>query len=274
MLVFIYNSIPKSVRNRLGKSKALKGLRDLFLKRNGVYKERTVVINRAYLKYNMSFKYTASIKDAARALKYGIENTMLRNSIELIRRYDKDLDGIIVMDIGANFGYLTTVWAKSICHKGKVIAFEPNKHVFETLKKTIVGNSLNDIVKAENLAVGNENKDIDLFLNNTTSNVLQISAHQKSEVVQMIRIDEYIKNNNLERCDLIKIDVDGIELDILKGSLGTLKQLKPIFIVETNDNFDLVQFFVNNNYQVLNERLEVYELNDFLPPNIYCVPNT
>ena len=89
----------------------------------------------------------------------------------------------------------------------------------------------------------------------------------------MVRVDDYVAKNNISKCDLIKIDVDGVEHDILKGSLKTLEQFKPICIVETNDDHHIVDFFIDNNYKVLDEKLNEYKAGVRLPPNIYCVPN-
>ena len=273
MLVYLYNKTPKSLRDRIGKSKMLKWFRDLILKKDGIYKESTVNINKQYLDYSVSFKFVASIKEASNAYTKGIENKMLRNSIKLLRQTAKKLDDIVIFDVGANFGYLSLVWAKTACQTGKVISFEPSSSVFRTLKKSIEINNLNDIVKLENLAVGNENKDINLYINNATSNVNKTNESQESETIQMVRLDDYVTQHRLIRCDLIKIDVDGIELDILKGSVNLLKDLKPILIVETNNDMQIIDFFNENNYVVLNEKLEVYKPTEKLPLNVYCVPN-
>ncbi len=77
MLVYFYNKIPKSIRHKVGKTQALKWLRDLFLRRKGIYRESVVNISRSYLDYRVKFKFVASIKDASKAYSKGIENTML-----------------------------------------------------------------------------------------------------------------------------------------------------------------------------------------------------
>lgn len=273
MLVYLYKKIPKSVRNRIGKTKSLKWLRDFVLRKNGVYKEKIVTLNKTYLEYNINFKFVASIKEASNAVVKGIENTMLSNSILLLRKNNANFDNIIIFDVGANFGYLSLVWAKTVCQKGKVISFEPNLDVFKTLSKSVKINEVEEIIKVANLAVGNENKSIQLYLNDSTSNVLKADASQISQTVDMVRLDDYVMENNITKCDLIKIDVDGIEMDILKGSVNVLRAFKPIFIVETNNNHDIIEFFIQNNYSVFNKNLEVYKPNDKLPPNVYCVSN-
>lgn len=273
MLVYLYNKIPRSFRNKIGQTKSLKWFRDLILRKDGHYKERVVEINRTYLTYDVSFKFVASIKEASNALTKGIENTMLRNSMVLLDRSGKKTDDVIIFDIGANFGYLSLVWAKSICKTGQIISFEPSLNVYNSLNNSVTLNNLSRTVKLENLAVGNDNKPIKLYLEDSTSNVIPSEDSQLSQTVNMVRIDDYVTKHKIVRCDLIKIDVDGLEMDILKGCINTLDNFKPICIVETNDDVKIVEFFIQKGYLVLDEKLEIYKHNEKLPPNIYCVPN-
>lgn len=273
MLVYLYNKIPKSIRYKIGKAKALKLLRDFIFRRDGVYRESTVNISRAYSDYDVNFKFVASIKDASKAYSKGVENTLLRNSISLLKKRQSDLNNITILDIGANFGYLSLVWAKTVCQTGKVIAFEPCKNVYQSLLKSIALNDLEAIIQVENYAVGNDNKTVNLFFENSTSgNVIETENSELLETVEMIKIDDFFNAKRLSRCDLVKIDVDGIELDILKGSVNLLKMFSPIVVVEINDDQKIIDFFIENNYQILDGNLREYQLGNPLPPNIYCIP--
>ena len=98
---------------------------------------------------------------------------VLNNSIQLINSFKEGKDDCVVLDIGANFGYLSLVWANTIAKDGgKVIAFEPNKNVYDSFGRSISRNKIDDIIALENKAVGSENKPIKLFINNATSNTL------------------------------------------------------------------------------------------------------
>jgi len=272
LIVYIYHKIPAKTRDKIGKNKMLKWIRDYFLRKDGVYREVKVNVTRTYQEYEVNFDYFASIKGASKAQHKGVENKMLNHSIRLMKKL-KNSNDCVVFDVGANFGYLTLVWARSISKEGKVIAFEPNANVNKTLTKTIRANRLENTITLENYALGAEEKVIELFLDNTTSNVVQSENSGATAKVQMTSIDQYISKQGIERCDLIKIDVDGIELDILNGSIETLKQFKPIYIVETNDDNQIIEFFVQRNYTVLDASLKPYNLDDKLPLNVFCVPN-
>lgn len=273
LLIKIYRYIPPTFTSWLGKKQSLKNIRDYVLKSNGRYKEGDVYIERNYLNYLCKFRFYASIKDASKAKNSGIENTLLLNSFKLMKSYKKHTNNLVVIDVGANFGYLSLVWATTVCkNNGSVISFEPNVNVCRTFKKSIVINSLEDIVTLNHLAVGSENKDIKLYLENTTSNVLTSEGNKNAEVVEMVTLDSYLDKNNLNQCDMIKIDVDGIELDILKGSVGLIKRFAPVFIVETNTDPRIVDFFNQHNYEIFDMKLNPLHTSESLPSNIFCVP--
>ena len=272
-LLMIYTILPKTIQHKLGKSIVLKPFRNFFLKYNGVYKECEVFIDRQYLGFNSQFKFVSTIKNAAKAKKSGIENTLILNSFKLINTYKQLTDEMVILDVGANFGFLSLVWATTVCrNRGRVIAFEPNKYVYDTFKKSINSNNLTNKIELHNLAVGAENKMISIFLNNTTSNVLESNKVLGKQEVEMITLDNYFRKNQINKCDLIKIDVDGIELDILKGCTDIIKLCSPICIVETNNDSRIVSFFQSMDYDVLDMDLKPFKEKNRLPPNIFCVP--
>ncbi|MDU8885460.1 FkbM family methyltransferase [Yeosuana sp. MJ-SS3] len=275
LLIKFYGTIPNKFRNYIGNISWLRFIRDIVLKKHGVYREASAFVSRTYVNYDVNFKFFASIKDVSKAVDSGIENKVLNNSIKLMNDYKKQQDDCIIIDVGANFGYLSLVWGTSLCqNNGKVYAFEPNINVCHSFIKSININNLKKIIKIENKAVGSENGNVDLFINNTTSNLIkeETSSIVKTQI-DVVTLDSYCIENNIHRCDLIKIDVDGIEYDILKGSIHTLKKFKPIFIIETNQDERIIEFFNESNYLVFDMDLNPYHPNAELPLNIFCIPN-
>nr|WP_321228500.1 FkbM family methyltransferase [uncultured Psychroserpens sp.] len=272
LLVKIYSVLPNTLRNKIGKSLALKPIRDFFLKKDGVYKEGDVTIEKQYLGYISRFQFFSSIKNAAKAKKSGVENTLILNSFKILDSYKSGKEDLIVFDVGANFGFLSLVWATTVCkNKGKVIAFEPNIYVHNTFNKSIVSNNLKNVITLHNFAVGSQNKTIPLFMDNTTSNVLQSNNNVDMQDVRMITLDDYYLNK-ITHCDLIKIDVDGIELDILEGCRKIIEKYSPIFIVETNNDYRIISFFETHEYQILDMNLKPFVGKKDLPLNIFCIP--
>jgi len=270
----LYTWIPNGTQKILGKSEILRPIRNLILRPQGVFRETSIWVKRSYIEYSVSFKFYASLKVASKAKKSGIENTLLRNAITLVRKHKGLSNKAVIFDVGANFGYLSLVWAKSIAQNGRVIAFEPNLIVQNSFKKSIQANNLESVVELRNLAVGKKDGTIEIFLSSTTSNTLRENIEtNNSNIIEMVTLDSFAKRNEIERCDLVKIDVDGIELDILKGGIQLIEKYKPIFIVETNGNAQILDFFRNIEYQILNMQLKPFQPGNKLPANIFCVPN-
>ena len=124
-----------------------------------------------------------------------------------------------VIDIGAWCG----TWAKAIePYARKVIAFEPDKIHFECLLKNATINC-----EARREAVGSEEKYISL----TDDNFTQAKRVDKSGDTRMVTIDSL----DYKDVDLIKIDVEGYEMEVLKGAQRTLQNTQYLMI-ELNNN--------------------------------------
>lgn len=268
---FISNKLSLKTKNQLGANRFLKPIRDAFLRKNGKYKETFVEIEKDYLNYSTKFRYYASIKNALKAKNKGVENTILRNSIILLKQLNKTNDDCVIIDVGSNFGYMSMVWGLSVCQNGKVHSFEANKDVYSSFLNSINYNDFKNVILNYN-AIGNLNKAVKMYHMDTTSNFNNINNNNKYDMVEMLTLDTYNDQVQLGRCDVIKIDVDGIEYEILQGSLNVMKLYRPIFIVETNNDPRIVDFFITNNYDVLDMKLEPYMPPSQLPPNIFCLP--
>lgn len=272
LLVKIYNAIPKSLKVKIGQSKRLKGFRRQILYNSDGFKTAQVLINRAYDKCTVNFQFVASIKTAAKAKRVGIENTVLNHSFKLIEKYKPNRTDLTVLDVGANFGYLGLVWANSIAVNGKVMAFEPNKNLYTCINKTINANHSINNFEVYNLAVGAKNEKITLNASNFSSNTEAMETAIETYAIDMVTLDNFLNEKNSAEVDLIKIDVDGIELDILKGAENLLKKNNAIVIVETNNDSQIIEFFQKLDYTIYDMKLQVFNSAQELPLNIFCVP--
>jgi FkbM family methyltransferase len=124
-----------------------------------------------------------------------------------------------VLDIGAWVG-TWTMKINSFC--GRVIAFEPDPLHYECLVKNVPDN-----VETHQLAVGNDSKMISLSQDDFTQAKRVLGAG----TIPMVTIDSL----NLDDVDLIKIDVEGFEMEVLKGAENTLKNVDYLMI-ELNNN--------------------------------------
>lgn len=275
ILVLLYKVFQKPRMRRLADGKTFKGLRNLILRPGKKSRVVEVLVNRVYAGFKVSFFFNGSVKTAVKAQTKGIENALLANSIRLLSGRIKDIQGIRVIDIGANYGYLTLVWALTICRQnGRVWSFEPHPDVFAGLQRSIERNSLAHAVKVENLAIGNRNGMLEFNLYPSTGNreakkgipVRKVSIRERS-------LDSYFGQEKIQRCDLIKIDVDGSELAVLQGAQSVIKRFQPILVVETNGDGRIVDFVRRFGYQVFDLRLKDID-HTTLPNNMFCVaPN-
>ncbi|HBO9849838.1 FkbM family methyltransferase [Pseudomonas aeruginosa] len=138
------------------------------------------------------------------------------------------------MDIGANIG-LTSLALSSICHSGAVIAIEPVPHTFELLSKNLATAGIRN-VSTINVAVGAGEGSVSMFVderNLATSFVVDIDSDSSQEI-PLTSLDSLVSLSGVERLDFIKIDVEGCELEVLKGAESTLNRFKPVVMLEMN----------------------------------------
>ena len=130
-------------------------------------------------------------------------------------------EGDIVIDVGANIGYYTLIFAQLVGSSGKVFAFEPESKNFEILKKNIEINNYPNIV-AEQKIVSDKSGIVKLFIAEhgiVGHRINQEKSSQKFIEVESIILDNYIKKLNLDnKINFIKIDVEGSEPKVLEGT--------------------------------------------------------
>jgi FkbM family methyltransferase len=135
--------------------------------------------------------------------------------------------GSVVIDAGANIGNHSLYFAM-ICRAKQVHAFEPMRVAFATLRKNIELNALQDTIVAHNVAVGAREGTADLLRyveHNTGGTVLGLDRPGFYPVVP-------IDSLRLERCDFLKMDVEGGQIAALDGAAETLARCRPLVWVE------------------------------------------
>lgn len=144
-----------------------------------------------------------------------------------------DADAIAV-DIGANIG-LTSLALSSICHSGAIMAIEPVPHTFELLNKNLAAAGIQNI-STFNVAVGAGTGSVSMYVderNLATSFVVDIDSGTSQEI-PLTSLDSLVSQSGIERLDFIKVDVEGCELEVLKGAEQTLNRFKPTVMLEMN----------------------------------------
>jgi FkbM family methyltransferase len=130
----------------------------------------------------------------------------------------------IVFDVGGFRGE----WANQIFQK-----YSCNIYIFEPVKsfyKTINNRFNNEKIRVYNFGLSNKNEECEISLSEDSSSVFKTC--EKSEKIELINIEKFIKENKIESVDLIKINIEGGEYDLLESMIdsGLLSVFKNIQI--------------------------------------------
>jgi len=140
------------------------------------------------------------------------------------------------LDIGAHIGRFSVLLAKN---GSRVISIEPSRRNFAQLNGNIQLNRLQDNIVTINVGCSDRNgKKIFYFSPiNEGSSSLRKNDESIPEITQIQELDNIYKDFNInpKEIDVIKVDVEGFELNVLKGSQGILKKSSPLLIVEILD---------------------------------------
>jgi len=126
----------------------------------------------------------------------------------------------IVIDCGAHIGMFSLYASQKIGNKGKVIAFEPDEENYEKLLKNIKLNNIKNIIV---LKQGVWNKKTKLSFDSSLGASSSVSKEKLGEKISVDSIDNFVKKLKLKKVDFIKMDIEGAEIEAIKGAKQTLK---------------------------------------------------
>ncbi|MEN9573772.1 MAG: hypothetical protein RL514_1627 [Verrucomicrobiota bacterium] len=194
----------------------------------------------------------------------GYSQAQLRLLSRLLTRPD-----MVYLDAGANVGEQTVFAAKRL-PRGQVFAFEPTTEVFQVLSENVRANGFTH-VRAEKLGLGEQSGELPIYSSHAevasdgTVNegvpTLFSSTDRGTviERVRIVRLDDFLAPLNLPRLDVMKVDVEGAEMIVLKGAVETIKRHRPVFIVEVHEGTsqsaghsvrELLQFIQRLGYRI------------------------
>jgi len=134
--------------------------------------------------------------------------------------------GQTFIDVGSSIGIMTFTSALCIGTKGKVFAFEPNPQRFENLLDGIRINGFSNI-KAVNLGLGKEEADMKLYHDLYSPSMVKTDASEKYNIVKVVRFVDFAKDNQIEKIDFVKIDVEGFEDQVVEGMMDFILSTNP-----------------------------------------------
>jgi FkbM family methyltransferase len=182
-----------------------------------------------------------------------------------IMEYFNPNEGDTVVDVGAHIGLYSLIAAKRVGPSGKVIAIEPDPENCKILKKNILLNQLSN-VEALECAVYSTRGKLRLFLpeleqgRTIFNTVMQDRARTSTNFleVEANTLDNILDENNITEVNWIKIDVEGAELEVLKGAVNTLSSNKNItLVVEIHGMeiyMEMIKYLKTRNLMIMYEK--------------------
>lgn len=162
----------------------------------------------------------------------------------LISKYlKKDMN---VLDCGSNIGFYPIYQRNIIGNNSKIFCFEPDDRNYELLKKNIdsFDKSQNTFIYKKGLAENNEEKNI-IITDESNLNTIStgndekfFSKYKVNELkkIECISIDSFIAQINTN-IDFIRMDIEGYEVEVLRGMRNTLSKMKPRILIEIHPHF-------------------------------------
>lgn len=132
--------------------------------------------------------------------------------------------GQYVIDVGANIGYYSTLFASLVGPDGKVFSFEPDPENHAVLKRNVVENELKQ-VEVIPAAVSDRNGTLELFYSKDKGDqrIYDSQDGRRSMVVKSVTLDSFFENQ-VHSIDFVKIDVQGAEGYVLRGMSKLVKR--------------------------------------------------
>jgi FkbM family methyltransferase len=191
-----------------------------------------------------------------------------------------------VLDVGAHIGLYSLPLSQRISPDGKIYAFEPSTVNRGYLKKHLELNDINNVEVYPYLVGKESNDSIDFYEDTTQVNPMGGLVWTKNiattaEVVQkkMVTLDDFCLEKDIQP-ELIKVDVEGAEIDLLYGGKNIICKCLPIIVLSLHPNHikllgqslnELTSFLDKVNYQCLT--LDGGDNSKFLNNECVLIPN-
>lgn len=193
-----------------------------------------------------------------------------KKEMELCKEYISEAS--IVLDVGANIG-LHSIYFSDLAKRGSVLAFEPSLATFALLLDNVA--NIPNIVPI-NMAVSDTGQIADFhhMSDNAYSGLVDTKRKEVISIIKVpcMKVDDVVSGLGLDRVDFVKIDVEGLEFEVLKGMVDVILKYKPVIFCEiyqgkhSNQKPDeTVKFLIGKGYRALVVRkgkLVDYEKHD------------
>lgn len=182
-------------------------------------------------------------------------------------------DDPVIFDIGSNIGSFTSLMCKRYPN-GIIYAFEPQRLIFQMACGNMALNNFNNVY-LYNIGLGKENKSIEIHEPDYSKrrdygtfslvNDMKFDTSKFTSVIDVVTLDWFVEKYGINVIDFLKIDAEGMDIDVLIGARRAINKFKPTILVEhINPSGSLYDELVNelNGYSLLevnNNILAKYE---------------
>lgn len=175
--------------------------------------------------------------------------------------------GDVVVEVGANIGAHTVRLAQLVGKEGRVLAFEPQRLCFQLLNGNVAINSLTNVytyqkcvgATAGHMVVPELSPD---EVHNWGGVSLENIKGNEGEQVECITLDSL----NLTKCKLLKLDVEGMEPQVLQGAVNLLDKCQPLIYTEIdreNKKAEVIAFLRARGYKIYEHKPPLYDSGNY-----------
>lgn len=142
--------------------------------------------------------------------------------------------GMVVADVGANFGYYTMQLSRLVGADGRVYAFEPSSRFRARLEEHVKENRCENVT-VEAFGLSDRTGSLQLYEGGDSATLHWCDERKApigTETIQLRPFDEFAEEIRLQRLDFIKVDIDGNEPRFVAGAVRALQKFQPILLME------------------------------------------
>ncbi len=208
MIRKVYNLIPKIIRERI----------------------KLIYYNKRIKNYYFSIKEGRYWTKATEGWSISTLSPLyfIVKDIQRYERFYKVAEGNIVIDAGANEGVLSLIYSKKVKKSGKVFSFEPDSINLKRFRANVKLNENVSNIYVLEKALWNITDEIYFYeAGNVASSVFPGKEKMKQKSISSITIDDFVHSRNIEKLDFVKMDIEGAEIEALKGAVNSLAKFRP-----------------------------------------------
>ena len=179
-----------------------------------------------------------------------------------------------VIDVGAHKGYFSFFTARLMKGTGKIYAIEPEPRNCFWIKKGILANGYKNI-NIHRIALSNLNGKTLLYKGKKSGHhSIKRNMGLGSTVIETKKLDDLLNENNIQKLDFLKIDVEGAEVEVLEGAQHTLNQADLKITIDLHKRIDrekLYNILHSNNFRIYKfhkKKARIIDKEEFLSQNI------